>query len=119
MAWRRQKAGAKGNNEITMYPESARYYFVKADEELAAKPGWSRDAAVTYKTHRRRETHIHHNRPLPGIIDMPDDMWGKRISWQSGRKTARATASTAPSNNLLWPSPCGTNHAAKTVRERA
>ena len=65
------------SNEVVIHQESDCYYFVKTDEDLADKPGWKFDAAITRRSHGRPETHVILNRPLRGIIDLPDEMWGK------------------------------------------
>ena len=74
-AWIRRQPVVDG--EVILLQQSEVYYFVKPDEDITAKPGWSFDIAQTVRTHGRPQTHVLLNLPRRGIIDMPDEMWGK------------------------------------------
>ena len=75
MEWIRQEA--QGRDELVIYQESDCTYFVRPGEDIVDKPGWSFDVATTTRTHGRPETHVLLGLPRRGIIDMPDEMWGK------------------------------------------
>ena len=63
--------------EVPVYIESDAYYFVKSNEDITEKPGWSFDMKTTFRDHGQPKTHVLLGLPRRGIVDMPDEMWGK------------------------------------------
>ena len=70
--------GMAVGNILTIYAGSDVWYYVKVDEDIKTKPGWTIDIMTTTRTHDVPATHVILGRPLRGIIDMPDDMWEKK-----------------------------------------